>query len=203
MEISKALSINTDYKDQKAPLSWQTRFFAEVIIIDKTHSTLHPLIYQLKDGVVPTNHQILYWKSGAITLPDEAFVLVGEALIIDKQKKQIQLTNNNTIAYNYLIIASGTKPEFSFESKKFLAAIQTLIDAIRVKQKIPSSFAKCIPMLKSLSFSDQQRRNLSTSIISGNNIKSVAQPHICQTFNHNYLKAELRTINKRLYEVHL
>lgn len=202
MEISKTLGINADYKDKRAPPSWQTRFFAEIILIDKTHSALHPLIYQLKDDVVPTNHQMLYWKSGAITLPDEAFVLVGEALTINKKKKQVLLTNNNTIGYNYLIIASGAKPVFSFESQKFLAAIQALIDAIRVKQKIPSSFAKCMPLLsksKSPLFSVQKHRRFFMS----RDIESIAHPHICQTINHKCLSPDLRTINKRLYEVHL
>ncbi len=53
MEISKTSGINVDYKDRRGPLSWQTRFFAEVILIDKTHSTMHPMIYRLKDDVVP------------------------------------------------------------------------------------------------------------------------------------------------------
>lgn len=204
MEISKTLGINADYRDRKTPASWQTRLFAEVILIDKTHDALHPLIYQLKDGVVPTSHQILYWKSGAITLPDEAFVLVGEAHTIDRKNKQILLTNHNTIAYNYMIIASGKKPVFSFESEKFLAAIQALIDALRVKQKIPSSFAKCIPAhtkIKLPLFSAQHRPFSTT--VTPDAIGPIAQPQICQAFDHKLFSPDLRTINKRLYEVHL
>lgn len=205
MEISKIFCINADYKDRKTPLSWQMPLFAEVVLVDKTHDALHPMIYQLRDGIVPTPHQILYWKSGAVTLPNEAFILVGEALMIDKKKKQIQLANDNTIAYNYLIVAFGSKSIFSFESKKFLSAIQALIDAIRVKQKIPSSFAKCSPPVQkkvALPFFSVQYHHLPTSSQS-NAIESIAQPHIYQAFDHRLFSPDLHTINKRLYEVHL
>lgn len=202
MEVSKCFSVNTDYKDRRSSPSWQTRIFAEVILVDKTLSALHPRIYRLKDNVVPTSHQIQYWKSGAITLPDEAFDLVGEALVIDKKKKQVLLTNENTISYNYLIIASGTKPLLSFENRKFLAAIQALIDALRVKQKIPYSFAKHMPMLskvRSPLFSVQQQ----SRVVVSEAIKSIVQPQMCQAMMHKNLSQDCHSINKRLYEVHL
>jgi len=204
MEISKTSSINVDYKDRRSPPSWQTRFFGEIILIDKTQSSLHPRIYQLADRSIPTEHQILYWKSGAITISDESFVLIGEALFIDKKKKEILLTNNNTIAYNYLIIASGAKPVFSFDCKKFLAAMQALTDAIRIKRKIPSSFAKCIPLhakTKSPLFSVQYHHL--PSLITSNTIELIAHPHMCESFNHKLFSPDLCSINKRLYEVHL
>ena len=202
MEISKTSNISVDYKDRRAPPSWQTHLVADIILIDKTNNALHPTIYQLKDTVVPSNHQILYWKSGAINIPQEAFVLIGEAVTIDKKKKQILLTNNNVISYKYLIITSGSERIFSFRNERFTAALQALIDALRIKPKIPSSFAKHSLLQTKLRLPSSLPQQFSTTVKSVA-IESVAQPQICQALNHKLLGPDLHTISKRLFEVHL
>lgn len=204
MDLSKALNISVDYKDIRSPPNWEQRLFAEVILIDKTHDALHPMIYQLKDNATPSFEHILHWKNEPISLPSEAFILLGEAVAIDRKNKQILLTNKNTIAYNYLIIASGSNPVFTFENEKFMAAFQALVEALRIKDKIPSSFAIIKPPAKKGSIkSSFLSTHKPTSPQSECSIEKVAQPHICQAFHHKAFGPDLHSINKRLYEVHL
>lgn len=204
MDFSKTSSINVDFKDRKSAPHWELRLFSEVILIDKTHSALHPMIYQLKDKTLPASEHFLDRRIDASTLPREAFILLGEAVMIDRKKKQILLTNKNTVAYNYLIIASGTWPVFTYHDEKFMAAFQALIEALRIKSKIPSSFAAVKPALlntkaKSPIFAIQQSKTSPPS----HTICTIAQPYICKSYIPRSSGPNLHAINKRLYEVHL
>lgn len=204
MDISKSFNISSDYKDRRAPPNWELMSFAEVILIDRTHDALQPMIYQLKDNVKPTHEEIFRWRSDHSFIPEEAFILIGEAISIDRKKKQILLKNKTTIRYNYMIIASGSNPVFTFQDEKFLAAFHALIEALRIKDKIPSSFAMIEPQLNQLNWKSTKSSFLAHfSPIPDGNIGRIAQPYICQALHHKSFGPDLHTINKRLYEVHL
>ncbi|HEV8051212.1 MAG TPA: hypothetical protein VGP47_01870, partial [Parachlamydiaceae bacterium] len=142
MEVSKAFRISTDYKDGTTP-NWETLLFVEVIFVDNTHPSSRPLLYQLSDHKLTLEQILNISKSGTQAFSRETFVLVGEILSIDKKKKQVSLSNNNIVAYNHLVIASGKKPVLSFKDNELSAALQALTDALRVKPKIPASFPFC------------------------------------------------------------
>lgn len=203
MDISKAFNISGDYKDRVSAPNWEQLLFAEVILIDKTHDAANPMIYQLRDTALPTLDHILHWKTDSAPLPSEAFTVLGDAITIDRKKKQILLSNKNTVAYNYLIIASGTNPVFTFEDEKFMAAFQALIEALRVKPKIPSSFAMVKMTPKKEDAESPFFAIQSDTPPPAHDIGKIAQPYICQAFDHKSLGPDLQTINKRLYEVHL
>jgi NADH dehydrogenase FAD-containing subunit len=140
MDSTQPFKITTDYKSRTTPLSWETRLFAEVVFMDKTNESTASLLYQLKDNAICIT-ELVKWKSNAISFPKESFVLIGEIASIDKKKKQIILINQNVVAYHYLVIASGSSPVVTVYGDEFTAGINALIDALRMKSKIPSSFA--------------------------------------------------------------
>lgn len=141
MEFTKSFNIGTDYKDRFHQPSWEMRQFADVLFIDKTHST-PPRVYVLSDSKVHLNEILNLYKTFPVNFSDEAFVLVGECLLIDKKGKQVFLANKNVVAYQHLVIVSGKKATISLHSNELVSALQALTDALRVKPKIPDSFPK-------------------------------------------------------------
>jgi hypothetical protein len=188
------IGIGANYRDRKDPLSWEMRQFAEIVFIDKTRENTAPQLYQLKDDTICLE-ELAQWKTNAAFFPKESFLLVGEIASIDKKRKQILLTNQNVVAYRYLVIAAGTMPVVTVYGDEFTAGINALIDALRIKAKIPSSFADP---------SKLSEKSVTPSQTEGyeGQIDKIVQPsiHSATAATHG---CELNAINKRLYEVQL
>lgn len=199
MDLSKAFIIGVDFKDQKTGPQWEQRFFAEIILIDKTHSSLTPLVYQLKDTAIPFHEHLPYFKKGLPSPSRDAFVFLGDVLIVDKKKKEIHLKSNNIVAYNYLIIATGTKPTVygATQEEEFTAGLQTLLDAIRVKEKIPSAFVSQVMNSAKLT---QIFCSEPSSILAKKELEKIIHPFLNSA---NSPRVDLATINKRLYQVQI
>lgn len=208
MDFSKSFQVSGDYKDHhQAPLQWESLQFADIVFVDKTHPEAHPLVYQLKDNKASIDEMLALCKSHPISFSREAFVLIGEGVMIDKKKKQILLGNKNTIAYEHLVVVSGTKPLQSFDDEELAAALQTLTDGLRVKSKIASSFisparlkSTHIPSFRSFdSTSDKQKIAICRS---HHNIDRVVHPYITG-IKSKAISFGLSALSKRLYEVQL
>ena len=208
MDFSKVFQISSDYKDRIIPPSLDSRLFAEVVFIDKTHPSVPQKAYQLQDSYVPKGEWASTTDYNSTPLTEEAFFSLGEIVSIDRHKKQIVLKNQNTISYNHLVIVSGKKPLLSFDNEELITAIQALNDALRVKPKIPSSFAPSIdrptpiglistPMHATVS---QKEMTCGSSI--PKHIQDIVKPLIADSINHD-VAFELDILNKRLYEVQL
>jgi hypothetical protein len=197
MDSIKTFSISTEYRDHRTPISWETRLFAEVVFVDKTHESSAPLLYQLKESI--SLQELERWKDNNASFPKESFMLLGEIASIDKKKKQILLFNQNVVAYRYLVIASGSTPVVTVYGDEFTAGLHALIDALRMKSKIPSSFAN--PLL----FTEREVTVPAQDIkaeIQDAQIDKVVHPSI-RSAAASGNSVELNASNKRLYEVQL
>lgn len=202
MELFKAYQISADYKDPRGSPNWESRVHAEILFIDRTNQGASHQVYILKDSYLPLESAIEFCKNHPTQFSRDGFVLMGDELTLDRKKKQIILNNKKTISYNHLLVISGTKNLISFENEELLAALQALSDALRVKPKIPSSFATSPYGLRPvqephLSLFDRQSQHENQSM---QNIDKLVQPSF--TVPHG-LYYELNTLNKRLYEVQL
>ncbi len=121
MDVNKVYIV--DFKDMKSPAK-DTTIFAEIVLIDRTHPAVQPLLYQLNSD--SPSHDISHFQNHLISLTRDAFQEVGPVDSIDRKHKQILLANKNTVNYKYLIIASGNNNTLS-------SGLQTLIDALKVK----------------------------------------------------------------------
>jgi hypothetical protein len=200
MDLSRPFNINVDYRDRTSPPAWELRIFAEVVLIDKTHDTLHPLVYELKHSMLPLDLDPSGWNAVIHKLPRDAFVCLGQATTLDKQKKQILLSAGNTVSYNYLIIVAGSKSTSPESEDEFSRGVQTLVGALRVKRKMPVSLAAYLvkrhntskPFVKN---SKGQKRESSMCHIA----KSV--PSHLAPMTAKKLGINLDLLSKRLYEV--
>lgn len=91
--------------------------FADVILIDKSHKGLQPLLYEVED----------------------TFMMMGEVINIDKKKKQIILSDNTIVSYNHLILATGLTPSHSgsIPHQEFTAGLNALLEAIKIRNNLP------------------------------------------------------------------
>lgn len=199
MELSKTFSISTDYKDHKSAPDWEMHSFAEVVFIDKSHPGAAPMLYQLKDNNLSI-HGNEVWKSTSFSFSRDTFFLVGEVISIDRKNKKILLSNRNTISYSYLVMASGSKPLFSLHETEFAAGLQALMDALKVKPKIPNSFAAYLNPLNPAAL-ESSRSSAPSSQEDSPTMDNVAHSSIASA--NKGKDFEFNSINKRLYEVQL
>lgn len=190
MDLSKAFTISTDYKDRRVSPDWEAHSFSEIVFIDKEHPVATPLLYQLKDPTASLEN--LFWNASA---PSDIFFLVGEVTSIDRKSKKVLLANRNSISYRYLVMASGSKPMFSIREIEFAAGLQALFDAVKVKPKIPSSFAVYFNPENPAAVENARSPTEPSHMV------SVAHPTIASANKNTRL--DLHSINKRLYEVQL
>ncbi len=130
MELSK---IRIDFKDFNE-FHAQCNVQADIVLIDRTYSDKQPMVYILKKDHIFAGEEL-----SSCSIDKDSFLQMGEMLTLNKKSKILILSNDNTITYNHLIIASGSQHELL--NDEFLAGVQTLVDALRVRKKIPNSFA--------------------------------------------------------------
>lgn len=113
-----------------------THHFAEIVVITSSNQALKPLLYLLhKDASVSFD---LSEAPKEIPINNDAFTMAGEVVSIDKKKKIIYLSNQHTVTYNYLILATGTEHVFiNTNSEEFAHGLQILIHALRIKKVSP------------------------------------------------------------------
>lgn len=195
MEISKSLHVGVNYKDRSSLLNWEGFRFVEIAVIDKTHPTSHPLLYQLNEEKITREELLHLTKLKSTSLSKENFFLVGKVISIDKNKKQILLTDNNIIAYKLLVIAGGKKQTL-FQETELAAALHTLNHTLRVKPKIPSSF---LNDTKSTSLTSHKKPAIALKNNASLYTIKVACPHIFEKHDKPF---DLDALDSRIYEVH-
>lgn len=204
MEVFKIYQINTDYKDAKGPPNWEMWLSAEIVFVDKTHGRAS-LVYQLKDCYLPIEKTLEFCKMHPTEFAKDGFLLLGQEVSFDKKKKQILLDSRNTVSYNHLVVVSGKRPLLSLENEELIAALQALNDALKVKPKIPSSFASTIKTTvaskgQSAPLRKQYHNPHLQAHAPSKEIDQIVQPNFTTP---PVISVELNAMNKRLYEVQL
>ncbi len=112
-----------------------------VTLIDKTnHHLFQPLLYQVATAAL---------SPGDIAMPiREIFrgqpieVLMGTVIAIDKTQQTILLENQQTLSYDYLIVAPGARHAyFGNEAwEPHAPGLKTLKDALHIRERVLTSF---------------------------------------------------------------
>lgn len=134
MNFHNTLIISPEFKELNFKDSSQ-HFFAEVVLIDRTHLGIDPLLYQVKKEHMPDDDNILALKHGILTLQNDPLIMMGEVVVLNRKQKQISLKNGNIITYRYLIINSGS------QDNEFAAALNVLFHALLLSKKIPTAIS--------------------------------------------------------------
>jgi NADH dehydrogenase len=196
MDFQKSLIIGVEFKELRASPSSQ-HIFAEVVLIDKTQKSLQPILYRLKKEPGSSHNDLMDVKRHLTSIQRDAFMLVGDVLSIDKKKKMIYLANNNTVSYNYLIVASGPKHSFegSNHEEEFAVGLQTLADALKIQKELPLFVLGPKPKEGTLAIKERLSKK--------NTVGQVVIPQLPNIGTLEPLSYYLPHIEKRYYEVQL
>lgn len=200
MDVSRTMGINrlsVEFKDMNSGLSVQ-RTFADVVFIDRTNSSTKQMCYIMKNDIVFSDADVENFQQGHYNFDKDDFLAVGEVISINKSQKFVMLQNQNSISYNHLVIASGSPNSMIDE---FIAGLNTLVDAIRVRKKIPSAFAN-------VAKTNTDSRKMKSSKTNTNDlnfprkIENVKKRKMTKQNDEN-IPNSLNNSNKRLYEVQI
>ncbi len=114
----------------------------DVLIIDRTnHHLFQPLLYQVATAAL---------SPGDIAMPireifrkdDNIKTLMATVAAINRKEKVVILDNQQTIAYDYLIIAPGSRHHYFGQSQweTYAPGLKTLEDALKIREMILTSF---------------------------------------------------------------
>jgi NADH dehydrogenase len=126
--------LNVAKKLKKSPL--------DILLIDKTnHHLFQPLLYEVASAAL---------SPGEIAIPireilrkqDNATVVMGEIVQVDKKNHQVILGNGEKIDYDYLVLAVGARHSYFGKDdwEKFAPGLKTIKDALTIREEILLSF---------------------------------------------------------------
>lgn len=116
----------------------------DVLILDKTnHHLFQPLLYQVATAALSPG-EIAYPIREIFRKQKNAMVIMGEAVSIDKDKKEVVLANGDKVHYDYLILSVGARHSYFGNDKwePFAPGLKTISDALHIRERILSSFEK-------------------------------------------------------------
>ena len=113
-------------------------------MIDKTnHHLFQPLLYEVASAAL---------SPGEIAIPireilrqqENATVMMGEIVQVDKKARQLFLGNGERVDYDYLILAVGARHSYFGNDawEKFAPGLKTIKDALTIREEILLSFEK-------------------------------------------------------------
>lgn len=114
----------------------------EVTVIDReNHHLFQPLLYQVATaGLSPIN--IAMPIRSVLRKQKNTRVLLGEVTRIDKDAQRVYLENGESVPYDYLVIAAGTKTNYfgNDEWSEHAHGLKTIRDAIRIRERVLMMF---------------------------------------------------------------
>ncbi len=116
----------------------------DIILLDKTnHHLFQPLLYQVATAALSPG-EIAYPTREIFRKQKNTMVIMGEAVAIDKEHKQVRLANGDLIGYDYLVIATGAKHSYfgNDQWEPFAPGLKTISDALKIRERILVSFEK-------------------------------------------------------------
>lgn len=195
------LSANRVDMNRFDPESIPQNIFANIVVVDKSHEGIFPIAYQFQHDIDYTDDALMHFDSHHMDFSHDAFLMLGEIEVLSKSQKVIILRRGGTIHYKHLIVISHANYPSQgsvSQQREFVAALQTLVDALRTQKSIGPSSVK----------QEQSDKELASSTMKVDDLKSarnVRQVFYSKVNNDPY--ATLATIygpgGKRLYELHL
>ena len=115
---------------------------AKITLIDKrNHHLFQPLLYQVATAAL-SPAEIAYPIREVFRKQPNTMVVMGTVSSIEKEEKTVTLQGGETVPYDYLVIATGTKHcYFGNDSwEKFAPGLKTIQDALLIRERILKSF---------------------------------------------------------------
>lgn len=115
----------------------------EVILLDRNnYFNFQPLLYQVAMGGLEPN-SVAYPLRRVFQKADNVKVRVAEVEGVAPDK-QLVYTNIGKLAYDYLVIATGSRPKFFGLNQDYLLPLKTVPDSLRLRNWVLQRFEKAL-----------------------------------------------------------
>ena len=114
----------------------------DLVLIDRTnHHLFQPLLYQVSTAAL-SPADIASPIRGLLGTKPNVSVILGEVTGVDKVRREVCVHDTGTIAYDYLVLATGSVYAWfgHDEWAKHAAVLKTLPDALQIRRRILESF---------------------------------------------------------------
>jgi len=141
MEYEKLSSNRIDHC-RFDPENKPVRCHVNILLVDKTQGKLFPYAFQFNHDFSYSDDLLNQAIQNYRVMNLEAFMMLGEVDLINRKDKLVLLRDGNTVVYKHLIVISDKTPSFVgslSQEKEYNAALNSLIDALRVKHKVDSN----------------------------------------------------------------
>jgi NADH dehydrogenase len=114
----------------------------ELILIDRTnHHLFQPLLYQVSTAALAPSDIASPIRTLLGRYPNVS-VLLGDVEGVDKEKREVRVCDTGPIAYDYLVLATGSAYSWfgHDEWSNHAAVLKTLPDALQIRRRILEGF---------------------------------------------------------------
>jgi len=148
MDFYNSSIIGVSLPDQPHQPEEERYLHADFVVIVKDSQGVSPLLYQLKE------EEKAYVQSPVFHLSQEAFMMLGGVIAVDRKRKEITFSNTNheppircVIAYNHLVVVSDAKQALSYNQvDQFCVALQAIRQAEETRKLSPiQQIQKALP----------------------------------------------------------
>lgn len=139
----KVVIIGGGFGGLNAAIAFANSSFDVWVIDKKNHHLFQPLLYQVATAAL-SPADIATPIREVLRDYDNITVFMGEIISIDKENKKLDFKNGEQISYEILILAPGTRHSYfgNEQWETHAPGIKTLIDALKIREKILISFEK-------------------------------------------------------------
>jgi NADH dehydrogenase len=164
---------------------------ADVTLVDRRNFHLFtPLLYQVATGALAPSE--IAQPLRALLRRGKVRVLLGEAVGIDPDAKQVRLSDGAIVAYDTLVVATGTTHAYFGHPEWEAAApgLKSIEDALEIRRRILIAFeaAEREP-------DPERRRALMTFVIVGGGPTGVELAGAIGEISHDALRGDFRAIH--------
>lgn len=114
----------------------------DVLVIDKTnHHLFQPLLYEVATAAISPG-DIAAPLREILRYQQNTTVIMGEVVAVDKNAKQVTISNGNKISYDYLVISIGARHSYFGRDdwEPFAPGLKTISDALKIREQVLISF---------------------------------------------------------------
>jgi NADH dehydrogenase len=164
----------------------------DVTLVDRrNHHLFQPLLYQVATGALSPG-EIAQPLRSILRKAKNTTVLLGEAVALDADRREVSLSDGGPIAYDTLIVATGARHSyFGHEAwAKFAPGLKSIDDATAIRSRILLAFEaaerEAVP---------ERRTEWMTFVVVGGGPTGVELAGALGEIAHDTLRRDFRSIN--------
>jgi len=164
----------------------------DVTLVDRhNYHLFQPLLYQVATGALAPG-EIAQPLRSILRRQRNATVLLGEAVYLDAEKREVELSDGGPIAYDTLIVATGARHSYFGHPKwaAFAPGLKSIDDATTIRRRILIAFEAA-----EREADPKRRREWMTFVVVGGGPTGVELAGALGEIAHDTLRRDFRSIN--------